>query len=181
MVAIDARARVAEHLEHRLRERRALARIGADADLVERDERARVGRAHDPREVRDVRGEGREVLAEILRVADVGEQRREGVDARARRGRHVQPRAREQHGQRERLHRDRLAARVRTRDHEHREAPPEHEVVRHRLGAEQRVAELVELDHTLLAHVGRDAVDLAREPAAREREVDRVERVEPAR
>jgi hypothetical protein len=80
------RAGVGELFEHRLGERRALARVGADADLVEGDEGAGAGAPHDLREVRDVGREGRQVLAQVLLVADVGEHRVEGVEARTGRG-----------------------------------------------------------------------------------------------
>ena len=125
-----ARTRIGERFEAGLRQRRTFARVGADADFVEHRERALVRLCDDPRELRDVRGKRREVLVQILRVADRGDDVIHRRDARAFRRGHEQTRARRERRQRERLHRDRLAARVRAADHEHVKALAEPHVVR---------------------------------------------------
>ena len=58
-------------------QRRAFFGIGGGAKLVEQHQRARVGEAREPIEVGDVRGEGGERGLDRLRVADVGQKRRE--------------------------------------------------------------------------------------------------------
>ena len=59
--------------DERLRERRALDRVGAGDDLVQQDERPVGGRVEDRHERADVAGERREAHLDRLRVADVCE------------------------------------------------------------------------------------------------------------
>ena len=92
-------------------ERSAFFGIGGRAELVQQDERRRVGLARDAVEVDDVRGEAREVALDGLRVANVG------VDAGEERqprfvGRNRNTRLRHQGQQPDGLERDSLAAGV---------------------------------------------------------------------
>ena len=73
-----------ERLEHRLRERGALIGIGADGDLVDEHERARRRGREQLAQVHHVAGERREILLEVLRVADVGDARRGTSRSRCR-------------------------------------------------------------------------------------------------
>ncbi|HEY8492434.1 MAG TPA: hypothetical protein VIN04_01000 [Myxococcota bacterium] len=174
-----ARVGVGERLEHGLGQRGALAGIGAVADLVQHDEVVRARVVHDVSQVREVRREGGQALAQALGVADVGEQPFAPVDARSRPGRHVQPGVRAQHRERDRLHRDRLAARVGAGEHEHADRVAEPQVVGHRArGVEQRMAQLRQHDHALPADLRRARVPLGGQRAPREREVERGERVQ---
>ena len=74
-----------EPVEQRLRQRRALDRIGAGRELVDEDERALPRRAQDRDEVGDVAGEGREAHLDRLPVADVREHLVEDGQRRRRR------------------------------------------------------------------------------------------------
>ena len=96
----DAGAGIGQGFEGRLGEGRALAGIRAHAHLVEHHQGPPIGALDDACQVRHVRREGGEVLADVLLVADVGEHGVEEVDARGRLGGHEQPRPREQHGER---------------------------------------------------------------------------------
>ena len=69
----DERAGPDEVVEERLGERRALGRVGAGAELVEQDERARPRRLDDPDDRAQMARERREALGDRLLVADVGE------------------------------------------------------------------------------------------------------------
>ena len=62
-----------EMVEQRLRQRRALGRVGAGAELVEQDQRVRAGRLDDRGDAAQVARERRERLRHRLLVADVGE------------------------------------------------------------------------------------------------------------
>ena len=91
MVTTTAPPRARQRVEHAGSERLALARIGAAGELVEEHQRAGLRVAEDAHEVADVRAEGRQVLREVLVVADVGEDDLEDADgalgrARARGG-----------------------------------------------------------------------------------------------
>jgi len=156
-----ARAGARERLEDGLRQRRAFARIGAVADFVEHHERAGIRRVDDPGQVGQMRGERREVLAQALGVADVGEQPVGPIDARTGRRRHVQTGARAQHGQRDGLHRDGLAAGVRARQDQHADVVAEPQIVGDRLGRrEQRMAQLGEDEDALVTDLRLDAAPL---------------------
>ena len=72
-----------ERLEHRLRERGALIRIGADRDLVDQHQHARRRVREQLAQVDDVAGERRQILLEVLRVADVGDDVVEPADRAA--------------------------------------------------------------------------------------------------
>ena len=69
----DQRAGPDEVVEQRLGQGRALGRVGAGAELVEQDQRARPGRLDDPDDRAQVAREGRQRLGDRLLVADVGE------------------------------------------------------------------------------------------------------------
>ena len=121
-------AREEEPLQHRGPEGASLVRVGAAAELVEQDEalrgRVRERGAH----AHEVRGEGREVLPDLLLVADV---RADPVVQRHRRAvvrGTGSPGARHQREEAARLQREGLAARVRPRDEEHVEVHAEPQV-----------------------------------------------------
>ena len=69
----DAGTVVGEGFERGLGDRGALGGVGADADLVEAHERVGAGRPEDVRQVGHRGGERREALADVLVVADVGD------------------------------------------------------------------------------------------------------------
>ena len=83
--------------------------------------------------MRHVRGEGREALLDALLVADVGVDVRVDGDDGVRRRRQVAARLGEQHHHAERLHADRLAARVRAGDEQHAVVLADADVYRHDL------------------------------------------------
>jgi hypothetical protein len=167
-----ARARVGERLEDRLRERGALARIGADADLVEHDQRARRRPSrsgeirHGPRTSTDsARSTARRRCRRALRRGST----------RAAAAGTWSPRA--WHRERGGLHRHRLAARVRPGDHSTtgRRRP---DVVGHRAAwIEARMAQLRRPQAPASPTSGGAArADRARRAPAR---VEQRERVEP--
>jgi hypothetical protein len=90
----------------------ALDRIGADARLVEEDERPRARRLRDRGEVLGVPGERRQVALDRLLVADVDEDRGEERQPAALGGGHEQPSLRHGGREPETLERDGLAAGV---------------------------------------------------------------------
>jgi len=150
-----ARARIRQALEDRLGEGGPLARIGPHPYFVQQHETAGPRPANDAGETRHVGREGREVLAHVLPVADLGDDILHQVDAGAGLARHVQTGADEEGGEPDGLHRDRLPARVRARDHEGGEVAPEQGVVCDALfGWDQGVAQAGQIDDPLLAHVG---------------------------
>ncbi len=77
-----------------------------------------------------MRREGREALAQVLGVADVGEQSRGPVDARTGSRGDVEAGPGAERGERDRLHRHRLAARVGTGEDQHAVRLAEAQVVR---------------------------------------------------
>ena len=126
--------------DERLRERRALVRVGAGGELVEEDERAPARGVED----RDDRAAGAPENVERLISIDcrspMSASTRSKTGSAASRGRRPQAGLVEQRGEPERLQRDRLAARVRAADDERAQAA-EVEVDRHGgVAVEQRVA-----------------------------------------
>lgn len=81
--------------------------------------------------MRHVRGKGREALLDALLVADVGVDVRVDGDDGVRRRRQIAARLGEQHHHAERLHADRLAARVRAGDEQHAVVLADADVYRH--------------------------------------------------
>ena len=136
----DVRPALAQKVEQRARDRRALLRIGARAELVEQDQRAAVGVAQHAHDARDVARKRRQALLQTLLVADVGLDALEDRHQRALVGRHEQAGLGHQRQQASRLERDRLAAGVRAGDQQHVEVAAQLEADRHDLAAQQRMA-----------------------------------------
>ncbi len=166
----DGQPRLAgEPFEERLRERRAFLRIRAGGDLVQQHQRPFGRRREDRDERPDVAGERREAHLDRLAVADVGEHL---VEHRQRRlgSRRAKTALMEQRRQAERLQRNRLAARVRTADHERAELT-EVEIDRNRRRAvEQRMTRADESHHVGHLHFG--AVPTPRQRTAGNSEVE---------
>ena len=111
-------------------------------------------------------------MGNALLVADVGHHATEDRQARSICGRHPQPRLVHQRQEPERLERDCLAARVRTRDDQRpiAEAIAEAQVDRNRRGAEQRMARGEELGRVVRRRRAH-GVHPRPEPSARHPEV----------
>ncbi len=164
-----------QRLEQRLRERRALDRVGARRDLVEQHERARPGDRDDRGDRPQVARERREAARDRLLVADVREDLLEHGQPRRASG-WSQPALVERGCEPERLQRDGLAARVRAR-HDERAHARERQVDRDRRPRlEQRMARLDQHDVVVL-HDGAAARAL-REPSRGHREVELRDRVD---
>ena len=159
----DARALRAHRLDDRDRERRALNRIGARAELVDENQAAVVRKPQNADDVRHVRGERRERLLDALLVANVGEHVAEYRDlAAVRRGDH-QAAHRHQRQEARCFERDRLAAGVRAGHDQRVKVAAEHEIGRHDLVfVDQRVtrrfdihaARVVQLRHNTFHLIG---------------------------
>ena len=164
---------VGELLQYGLCDRGALSRVRSDPDLVEHHQRAPRRFAYHGGEVGHVRREGRQVLADVLFVADVGQQRVDERDPGARVRGHVQPRPQLERGQRDGLHRDRLAAGVRSGDDEHVEVCAEFDVVGHALRrGDQGVPDSAQRESAVAVGRRLHAVHGGRQLAPRQREVD---------
>ena len=169
----DPRPRVGQCLQHRLGQGGALGGIGSHAHLVECDQAPLAGRLDDAGEVRHVGGEGRETLPDVLLVPDVGEDRLRCVHLRTGGGRYVKTGPREERREAQRLHRHRLAAGIGTREHQHREALTQVQVVGNRLrDGEERVPELVQQVHAVFPERGLHRLHLPGELAPGKGEID---------
>lgn len=128
---------------------RALGRIGAAAEFVEQDERGPRRARQAGADAHEMRRKGREVLLDLLLVADVGHDAVVERHLAALGARQGQAHAHHQGRQARALQRQGLAARVRAGDHEQVELAPEAQVERHdhrqraalELCAQERVAE----------------------------------------
>ena len=148
-------ATLEERLEHRHRERRALIRVGARADLIEKREVAalRLGKRCD--DVPKMRGERRKRLRDRLLVADVGEDAADHWHAPAVRGNGETARC-HRGQQADRLERHSLAPGIRTGDDENAELTAEAHVDADdgALLHEERVARVDEIEHAVGVELG---------------------------
>ena len=174
----DERAGPDEVVEQRLGQRRALGRVGAGAELVEQDQRARPGRLDDPGDRPEVARERREGLGDRLLVADVGEDVAQDRQPRARRRRDVEPGLVHQREQAERPQRDRLAAGVRAGHDERRVAVAEADVDRDDAAAETGMAGAQQDDLGAIGGLRPDPVHLRGELGLGGPEVEPGERAE---
>ena len=136
----DQGARPDEVVEKRLRQRRALGRVGAGAQLVEQDQRAGSGRLDDPGDRAQVAGERRQRLGDRLLVADVGEDVAPDRQPAAGFGRDVEAGLVHQAQQPERAQGDGLAAGVRAGHDQRRVAVADPDVDRDDRAGQARVA-----------------------------------------
>ncbi len=170
-------------LEHRDRERGALAGVGVRGDLVDQRERARAGGAGDLAQLDDVGAEGREPLREILRVADRRVDRPVERQPRAGRGGDRQAGGDHQRAAADRGEGDRLAARVRAGDHERaRLALEDHVVADDRVALEDqpRVAHVAQLEAAAIRLEDRRVgVEIGGEPGGGLDLVELGDRLEP--
>ena len=98
-------------------QRRALLGIGRRAQFIEQHQRACAGQPRKPIQIRDVRGKCRERCLNRLRIADIGQERREHRKIRSR-GRHRNARLCHHRQQRRGLQRHGFAAGIRPADNE---------------------------------------------------------------
>ena len=165
--------RVRQGFKHRLGQSRALARIGTHSDLVEGDECMPVGVAHDLGQVRHVRRERGQALADVLIVADVGADRIEDVDAGALHGGYLKAGASEQDRQGNGFEGYRLSPGVGTRYHQHVKALAQADVVGHRLvPGDDRVSQLGQPKHARIPELRFHRIHLFGELGARVGQVD---------
>ncbi len=120
-----------QRLEKGDRERRALVRIGARAELVEKQQARRSRRLPGFLEAQQASAEGRAVGEQILLVAHRGDQPGERRQAGAGSGRHRQPALVHQRQEPDRLEGHGLAAGVGAGDDQHATFPAELDVERH--------------------------------------------------
>ena len=169
-------AQLQELLEDGHGERRALLRVGARAELIEEHEVVLLDFLQDAHDVGHVRGEGREALLDALLVADVGVDVRIDGDDGVRRRRQVAARLREQDHRAERLHADRLAARVRAGNQQHAVVLADADVNRHDLVLrDEGMARLLEVRAALAAQLGAIRRHVLGELCLGKGEVDRAE------
>ena len=138
---------VAQLFEDRDRQRGALDRVGAGAQLVYQAERAGVGKLHDADNIRHVRREGGQRLLNALLVADVHQHAAKNTQLAVVGAGHQQAAHRHQREQAERFEGDGLAAGVGTRDDKGVKFSAEVDVDRHHLVlGDQRMPRLLEVD-----------------------------------
>ena len=111
------RAALKKVVRHGHGQRRALFGIGRGAQLIEQHQRTRIGQPREPVEVGDVRGKSRKRRLDRLRIANIGQERREDGKARLRRG-HRNSRLRHHCQQRRGLERHGFAAGIGSADDE---------------------------------------------------------------
>ena len=117
--------------------------------------------------------ERRQALAHVLPVADVREDTVHERHARTRLCGDVQARTRQQRRESQGLEGHGLAARVGPRDDEDVPVLPESQIVRNcLLERQQRMSQLVEVEHAVPLDPGLDGPHLARELSAREGQID---------
>ena len=169
----DLRAAGADVLDDRDGEGRALDRVGARAQLVEKDEGIAVRLVEDIDNGLHVRGEGGKALLDALLVADVGEDAGKDAHRAAVARGNVQSALRHQAEETERFETDGLAAGVGACDDEGIEAAAHLNVDGHGLGGiEQRMAGAAEGNAAVRADLGPRGVHLVAQLAAGKDEVE---------
>ena len=157
-----------ERIENRHRQRRALSRVGARAELVEQHQRARRDLIQNAHDVRHVRGEGRKRLLDRLLVADVGKYLVKNRKFRAVGRGNLHARLRHQRQKTDGLERYGLAAGVRAGDHQRGEVLAHPDRGGHHLfRIDQRVARLNQVDFAAFIQLRRNGAHAAAERRAR--------------
>ena len=130
---------VRQVFENRPRESRSLFGVRAGAEFVQQYERFGSRRAENLDDIAHVRAECGHGLFDALLVAHIGIHAVESRQNAAIVRRYLQARLVHQREQPDRLHRYRLAARVRSRNHEHRPVGANAHIDRHDIPAQHRM------------------------------------------
>ena len=176
----DERAARLEKVDDRRAQRAAVGWIGAAADLVEENQGGRCEGPIHRRDVGHVRRERAQARGDRLLVADVGEDGPEDRHPRPGGRRDVEARLRHERQEPRGLQRDRLAARVRTGDHERLDRRDEQDVDRNRSGSfrvgdrwnQQRMARAAQLESAVRGKRRLDPVAVPGEPSLRLQDVE---------
>ena len=153
----DLRAALAELLEDRDRQSRALDGVGACAQLVDDGEGGAIAQLQDTDDVRDVRGEGRKALLDALLVSDIHQHTAEHGQAGVISCGHHHAAHRHQGQKPERFQADGLAACVGACDNKGIEIIAETDIRRHDpVLRDQGVAGGFQLNDTAVVHHGSD-------------------------
>ena len=169
-------ARLLQIGKDRLRERRALIRVGACAELVEQNERLIVRFAQDADEVGHVRGERGQRLLDRLFVADVRKDLAEHRDLAALVRRNEHAGARHQRKQTDGFERDRFAAGVGSGDDQRVVAVSDPNGDRHDdVFVDQRMSAVLDVDDALSVELGTIRAHVARHDRAGKDAVKRAE------
>ena len=168
--------------QDRLRQRRALGRVGARAQFVEERERFFRHPAHDGNDIHHVRGERRKRLLDRLLVADIGENLIEYRKLRPQIGRHLQARHRHEREQADGFERNGFAARVRAGNDKRGKILPEPQIAGHHLfRGDQRMPAARDADISAIVHLRLHAAHLAGKARLGEEEIQLGKHVEVMR
>ena len=167
------RADLQKLFENGHRESRALFRVRAGTELIEKQQIVGLDFFENLDDMRHMRGKGRQALLDALFVADIGVDVLVNRDDGVRRRRQITARLGHEHHEAERLHADGLAARVRTGDEQHAVIFADADVNRHDpVLRDERMARLTQLRASLAVELRTAGVHVLGKLRLGKREVD---------